>query len=193
MNKRKMAGKLIVLGFALFVIGAILSPRGIYEQPDIDTRVEIVNANQLRWVSSQALSGLAMVIIAAAFLLFTQHLKSAHPAWMLNLGAGGMILGALFGIVYLLQFTPDPGSVWSYPGTVASVSAAVVSTLIGFLMYALVFRRGAYPPWLRYLSLGAVALAAAIFLAGGGSVAFYAVAVIYLAAFAASFVLRRSR
>jgi hypothetical protein len=191
MNLQKISGILITSGFTLFVVGALLSPPGLYQESDIAVRVAVVNANQSSWIASQVVSGVSMVVFAVGFLYLSLHLKGKHPRWMLKVAASAMLVGAVSGVIYLFQYTPDPASVWNSVRAIPSIIAAMLFTVLGSLLYGLVFLRGDTPSWLGYLMLGAAAVSTGIFVAGGGAVAFFAIAIVYIAALIAGIVLLR--
>ncbi len=95
MNLQRLAGILMIVGFALVIIGSIVGPQ-IYQEPDNAVRLNLIADDQTGWFISNLSFALGAVATAIGFLLISIHLRGSVPLWLPYLAATVFILGSVF-------------------------------------------------------------------------------------------------
>lgn len=179
MSLERIAGLVIMVGVVLYIVAMFVSPR-LYQEPDINQRVSIIEANRTRWNVSQLLFGLGIGLPAVGFLLLTLHLHDIQRQWAIYAGAAAFILGALSGVIFVFRQTSDPVQYWASTQPSALIVGAVVLTLAGLLLYGVVFIQGGFPKWLGYVAVAAAVVLLAAFLVTRGTTGFVVASLSYL-------------
>jgi hypothetical protein len=162
MNLEQIAGVLILIGAALFVIAMLISPP-LYQEPDIDKREQIVKARRGRWNVSQIFFGLGVLVPAIGFLLLTIHLHRSQSHWSIYPGMAALLTGAVAGTAFVYLQTLDPGRYWRHSGPVALIVVYVVLTLGALIFYGIAFGQADLPNWLGPLVIGTAGVLLAAF------------------------------
>lgn len=160
MNKQRLSGIVLITGFIVFVLGGfIFTPPNLYQETDIDARMQIVEAYRSQFTNSQIASVVGGVGMALGYLLLTLHLQGDDTARLANFGAAAMLLGTISLAIYIVQGISDPRA---YLDRAARESSGLLIylegyawlTIAGYLLYGIVFLRGDFPRWLAYFTLG---------------------------------------
>lgn len=179
MSLERTAGLVIIVGVVLYIIAGIVSRR-LYQEPDISQRVSIIEVNRAHWDVSQLFFGLGIGLPAVGFLLLAFHLHGVQRQWLIYAGASAFILGALSGVIFIYRQTSDPVQYWASTQPSALIIGPVVMTLVGLLLYGVVFLQGGFPDWLGYIAVGAAVVLLAAFLVTRGTTGFVVASLSYL-------------
>jgi hypothetical protein len=179
MDLRIGAGVALIGTFVMLFGGAVLSPPGIYGEPDIGARLETIAAHQTRWFASQAVSGLALALAPVGYVLLALHFRQGGGGTLGAFAAGCILVGSLIGEVYLYRFAVDPGTYWERSS--ALLQAAVWLTIAGSFLFGLIFLQGGLPAWIGYITLLASASSAIVYLFANVP-SFFLVSLLYLVA-----------
>ena len=160
MSNVRLAGALLIIGFGLVVIGSVVGPPGLYQEPELDARLEIITANPGNWLASNGAWALAALITAAGLLVFSLGLRDTDTGTLGLVAGAAIILGAISFTIQLYLRQVSPGE--SYERTTLFTLGFIWLTLIGLLTYGVVFLRAQYPKWLASLFIGIPILLAAL-------------------------------
>jgi hypothetical protein len=164
MSNERLAGVLLIIGFGLVVIGSVVGPPGLYQEPELDARLEIITANPGNWLASNGAWALAVLVTAAGLLVFSVSLRDTDAGTLGLVAGAAIVLGAISFTIQLYLRQISPGE--NYERTTLFTLGFVWLTLIALLAYGVVFLRARYPKWLASLFIGVPILlvALAIFL-----------------------------
>jgi hypothetical protein len=160
MNKLRLSGIVLISSFFVLVLGSfILTPPRLYQERDIDVRMQIVEDYQSQFTNAQIATVVGAAGIAVGFLILTLHLQGDDTARLANFGAAAMLLGTISLAIFMLQGISDPRAYLeraSEEGTALSIYAEGFTwlTITAYLLYGIVFLRGDFPRWLAYTTLG---------------------------------------
>jgi hypothetical protein len=159
-NKSRLSGIVLITGFIVLVLGSfIFTPPRLYQERDIDVRMQIVEDYRSQFTNAQIVTVVGATVVAAGYLLLTGHLQGDKTAGLANFGAAAMLLGTISLAIFMLQGISDPRAYLeraSEEGTALSIYAegSTWLTIAGYLLYGIVFLRGDFPRWLAYTTLG---------------------------------------
>lgn len=192
MNLQQYAGISLILGFIFILAASIVGPPRLYQEPESETRLEIIAHYPARWVVSNIFFALGGLITASGLLLFSLQIWGNANAWLISLSAVAYVLGTIAWVIFLYRRTINSSSLFtSYafsPLTVALIGFIV----IGLLLYGIVFLQTGYPGWLGVVTIVGMALigGAALFFPSQFFASFPP-QVIYLVTFVAGIVILR--
>jgi hypothetical protein len=191
MSYEKIAGILIIAGFIIFWAGNIYSPPGIYQEPDNQVRLALVEQYQTRWVISQAGGGVGIAVIALGLLALGVHWRQEQGPWLTYLPAALNLLSVAFVSWYLYQYIVDPLTGWEGAPSNISTWISTLSMLGAGVLFGILFLRTGYPAWLGYVTIGYCALAIGAFIIFNPP-SFYLISLYYFAVLAAGIVALRA-
>ena len=160
MNKQRLSGIVLIASIVMMVLSGIIFPLpNLYQETDIDVRMQIVEQGGSNFTNAQIITIVAVAGMAVGYLLLTLHLQGEKTARLANFGAAAMIIAAISITIYLLIGISDPRA---YLDRAARESSGIAIYLQGFaylaiagyLLYGVVFLRAGFPKWLAYFTLG---------------------------------------
>jgi hypothetical protein len=160
MNKLRLSGIVLIVGFIVVMLGGLLfTPPNLYQERDIDVRMQIVEDFRSQFTIAQIASVVGAVGIAVGYLLLTLHLQGSETAVLAYFGAAAILLGTISLAIYNLDGISDPRTYLdrtAREGTALSIYTEGFTwlTIIGYLVYGIVFLRGNFPRWLAVFTLG---------------------------------------
>ena len=160
MNKLRLSGIVLITGFIVLVLGSFIqTPPRLYQERDIDVRMQIVEDYQSQFTNAQISTVVGATGLAVGYLLLTLHLQRDETAGLAMFGAAAMLLGTISLAILMLQGISDPRAFLeraSVEGTALSIynEGFTWLTITGYLLYGIVFLRGDFPKWLAYITLG---------------------------------------
>lgn len=164
MNKQRLSGIVLITGFLVLALGGfIFTPPNLYQERDIEVRMQIVEDYRSQFNFTQIATAVGMAGMAAGYLLLTLHLQGDETARWANFGAAAMLLAAISLAILMLGGISNPHAYLdrnSTEGTTLSIYDAGFTwlTIAGYLLYGFVFLRGDFPRWLAYTTLGITTL-----------------------------------
>lgn len=164
MNKQRLSGIVFIVSFLVVALGGIIfTPPGLYQETDIEVRMQIVEDYESQFTVAQIASIVGVAGIALGFLLLTLHLQGKETARWADLGAAAMLLGMISLAIYNLQTLSDPRTyldraLRNSAGLSIFADGFTWLTIAGYLLYGIVFLRGDFPRWLAYFTLGITTL-----------------------------------
>lgn len=164
MIRRRLSGTVLIASVLVIALGGIFfTPPGLYQETDINLRMQIVDEHQSQFTISQVMSILAATGMALGYLILTLQLQRDGQARWANLGAAAMILATISLATYVLLTLADPRTYLDRALRESSGLSFIVDlfawlTIAGYLLYGIVFLRGDFPKWLAYATLGITAL-----------------------------------
>lgn len=171
MNSQRLSGIVLIFSFAVLVIfGYILTPPNLYQESDIGVRMNIVEQYRSQFNTAQIATAVGGVGMAVGYLLLFLYLRRDKTARLASIGVVVMFLGAVSLAILMLRGISDPraylerNSAQGSPLLIYEQGYAWL-TILGYLLYGLVFLRSDFPRWLAYFTLGytTVILVVAIF------------------------------
>lgn len=160
MSKQRLSGIVLIIGFIVLVLfGFVFTPPNLYQEPDIEVRMQIVERHRSRFTTAQIATVVGAVVIAVGYLLLTLHLQEGETARFANFGAAAMLLGTISLAILMLLGIADPraylerGSLSGSPATIYDDGFTWL-TIAGYLLYGFVFLRADFPRWLAIFILG---------------------------------------
>ena len=164
MNKLRLSGIVLITSVIVMALGSfILTPPRLYQERDIDVRMQIVEDYQSQFTITQVATVISMTGMAVGYLLLTLHLQGDETARLANFGAAAMLLGTISAAIYMLQGISDPRAFLDVAaressGLLIYLEGFAYLTIAGYLFYGIVFLRGDFPRWLAYTTLGITTL-----------------------------------
>ncbi len=166
MNTQNIAAILLIVGVAAMVASFVIGLPGIYQTPDFQQRVQIIEESKARWNIAQSSIGLSLVLMASGFTLLAAHLRTSTNGWVAALGAGIFVAGTIAGAYFLYRQTIDPLS--SYQGDFKTFEYLYYwLALTGLLLFGIAFLQVDLPAWLGYVTAGAALVYGIYFLISG--------------------------
>lgn len=172
MNKLRLSGILLIVSFVvLLLFGFIFTPPNLYQERDIDVRMQIVADYRGQFIIAQIATAIAVAGMTGGYLFLTLHLRGEKTAMLANFGAAAMLIGAISLAILMLGGIADPRAYLernSMGGSALSIydHGFTWLTIAGYLLYGSVFLRGDFPRWLAIFTLGftILVLIAALFI-----------------------------
>jgi hypothetical protein len=159
MNMHHLAGIVIIVGFVIYWIGNLYSPPNVYQESDLDVRLQIVDDYPARFAVSQGLGGVGIAVIVVGLLLVSvQPLDDSSP-WLTYLPAALNIAALVLLAIWLYQYINDPASIWGSAEQSQWTLGASILMMISGLLYGILFLQIGLPAWLCYLNIGYAAVA----------------------------------
>lgn len=159
MNMHRLAGIVIVVGFVIYWIGNLYSPPNVYQETDLDLRLQIVDDYPARFAVSQGLAGVGMAVIVAGLFLVSIRSPGDATPWLTYLPAALILVSVALLAIWLYQYISDPASIWGSDAQSQWMLGAQVLMMIGALLYGFLFLQIGLPAWLSYLNIGYAAVA----------------------------------
>ena len=178
MASQRLSAVLLIVAALGILLSSFTNAPGLYQTQDIVERLRIIEEHRSRWMASQALGSLAILLLAAGFSLLALKLRSDSVEWMPVVGATAIVAGALSGLYFLYLQTVDPRGGYSgqYP---LPEELAYWLWLGGQLLFGIAFLQAGLPTWLGYLTAGAaLSYAIVFFLTGAGFMTPFLLAVV---------------
>lgn len=162
MNQLNLAGILSIVGFILVILASIASPPRMFQEPDSQVRIEIIEKYPARWLASNVLFGLAGMATVAGLILFSITVQGQVSSTLNWLAALFYSLGTVLWILFLYNRTVNPARLFEdysfSPGTIA-----LIGLLLGsLLLYGIVYIQAGYPGWLGFGTIGLTVLIGAL-------------------------------
>ena len=111
-------------------------PKGIYQEPDLKKRAEIIEADNSSWNISQFLLGLSAILTATGFTTLAVNLRGLANAWIPTSGAAAIVVGAVSAVIFIYRQTTDP--LGSYEGAYSSAEMLYYwLTIAGLLLFGI--------------------------------------------------------
>jgi hypothetical protein len=165
-NLQNSAAVLLIAGVAAMVASFVIGLPGIYQTPDLQERVRIIEESKARWNISQFAIGLSLVLTAIGIALLAGGFRASTNSWVAVLGAGIFVAGSIAGAVFLIRQTIDPLS--SYQGDFKAFEFAYYwLALAGLLLFGIAFLQADLPAWLGYVTAGSALVYGIYFLVSG--------------------------
>jgi hypothetical protein len=180
----------IIIGSVFYFAAMPVAPQ-VYQEADIGRRVAILAANGKRWLVSQGLFALGMLVPAAGFSLLTLSSRALPPGWLIFLGAAAFLIGAINGAYLICRQTLDPAAFWENTLPIPNIIGYlyIILSLLALIIYGIAFILGSYPDWIGYLMSGAGAIMLTAFLVLRGEGGFFISVLIYLVTLTAGIVI----
>lgn len=160
MNNRRLSGIVLIISFVVLVIfGYMFTPPNLYQESDIGIRMNIVAGHRSQFNIAQIATSVGGVGMAVGYLLLALYLRKDKTARLASIGAVVMFLGAVSLAILMVGGIVDPRAYLdrnSAQGSALSIfdQGYAWPTIIGYMLYGLVFLRGDFPRWLAYFTLG---------------------------------------
>lgn len=160
MTKQRLSGIVLIIGVIVLLLGGfIFTPPNLYQERDIDVRLQIVEEHRAQFANAQIASVIGVAGVTTGFLLLTLHLQRDKTAGLAKFGAAAILLGTISLAIFMLRGISDPRAYLdrgSMEGTALTIydKGFTWLTIAGYLLYGIVFLRGDFPRWLAYGSLG---------------------------------------
>lgn len=168
MDTQRLTAILLIAGAAILLVSGLFGPQGIYQEPDLQKRVQIIEENKTGWYIAQSLLGLSVLLTAAGFFVLNIRLYKVANPWPHTLGATAFIFGAISGFIFLYRQTTDP--LGAYGGAYSGMESLYYwLALIGLLLFGIAFLQAGLPAWLGYLTIGATVLFSIVFFLVSGA------------------------
>ncbi|MFQ5922442.1 MAG: hypothetical protein ACE5M4_06325 [Anaerolineales bacterium] len=166
MDTQSLSAILLIAGFAVLLPAWLFSPPGIYQTPDLQRRVQIIEEYKTRWNITQPLIGLSLLLTAIGFAVLALHLRTLATARVPGLAAVAFIVALIPAAIFLYQQTTDP--LGSYEGAYSGMETLYYwLALAGLLLFGVAFLQAGLPAWLGYVTVGATLLYGIVFLVSG--------------------------
>lgn len=152
MSKQRLSGVLLIIGFGFVVVSSLIGPPGLYQEPNLDARLEIISVNPGNWFATNGVFALAILITAAGLLIFSTNLRDTNIGWVGLVANAAIILGSVSFVVHigLRQFLPAENleriTLFSMGG--------FWLILVALLAFGMVFLRVKFPRWFAALFVG---------------------------------------
>lgn len=162
MNQLNLPGYLLIAGFVVVLLATFAGPPGLFQEPDSEKRLEIIETYQSRWVASNVLFVLGGLATAAGLILFTIYAQGEVNSLLNWLAALSYSLGTVLWIIFLYNRTVNPAQLFEdyafTPGTIALIGLLIG----GLLLYGIVYIQAGYPGWLGFGTVGLTVLIGAL-------------------------------
>jgi hypothetical protein len=147
MNAAQIAGFMLIAGFVFVLVASTTGPPGLYMEPDLDRRLELVTTHVASWAASNLFFGLAALLTAVGLSLFSLHIWETVNPWSAGVGTAAYILGALAYAVFLGRRTVDLAALLGDYTFSPQTAILLASLVIGLLLYGVVILQAGYPGW----------------------------------------------
>jgi hypothetical protein len=166
MDTLRISAVLLIASAATVMLAAAIIPPGLYQTPDIDERLQIIEAHRTLWLSGTALFVLYAALTIVGFSLLAYAMWTGGQGWISVLGAIAIVAGTVLGMyfVYLQTIDPRGGYSGAYP---TPENLAYWLWLAGALIFGVAFLQSDLPNWLGFVTAGAAAVYSIVFLITG--------------------------
>lgn len=152
--QQNLSGYLLIAGFAMVLLASFAGPPGLFQEPESEKRLEIIETHQSRWIASNVLFVLGALATAAGLILFSLSIQGDVNSllnWLAVLFYG---LGTVLWIIFLFNRTINPAQLFeNYVFTPSTI--ALVGLLVGgLLLYGILYIQAGYPGWLGFGTVG---------------------------------------
>jgi hypothetical protein len=162
MDTGLLSAILLLAGLGAFTAAFLIGPKGLYQEPDLQKRVQSIERDKSRWNIAQLLIGLSLLLTAAGYVALASLLSTIESAWIPGLGAIAFVAGAISGDLFVYRQTIDP--LGSFEGNYSSMEMMYYwLALAGLLLFGAAFFLADYPAWLGWLTVGSTILYGAVF------------------------------
>ena len=166
MDTQRLSAILLIAGFAISMLANLLGPWGIYQESDLQRRVQIIGESKTRWNIAQFLNGFSLVLTAVGFAVLASGLRTVANAWIPGLGAAAFVVGLIPAAIFLYRQTTDP--LGAYEGAYSGMQTLYYwLALAGLLLFGVAFLQAGLPAWLGYVTVGATLLYGIFYLVSG--------------------------
>ena len=107
MEATRLAGIFIILGFIIFWAGNIYSPPNVYQETDLQLRMQIVAEYPARWAISQGVGGAGIAVMVLGLLILSVRMAGAYGPWLTYVPSALSIVAVILTSVYLYQYIND--------------------------------------------------------------------------------------
>jgi len=148
MDQEQLAGYLLIAGFVSVLVASFVGPPKLYQEPESETRLALIADHPTRWAASNLFFALGGLVTAAGLALFSLQLRGSVSTWLIGLGATAYILGTIVWAIFMVQRTINPASLFTSYAFSPLTVALLGLTVIGLLLYGVIFLQAGYPGWL---------------------------------------------
>lgn len=166
MNQPQIVAILLILGFGFVLAASFVGPPRLYQEPDVNRQLELIDEHQTTWIISNVFFGLAGVVTAVGLALFSLQLRGGENAWLAVLGSAVYAIGALGYVVFLYQRAVDPAALFTDYSFSPLTVVLLAGLIIGLLLTGAAFLQAGYPVWLGIVTITGMVLI-------GGSALFF--------------------
>jgi hypothetical protein len=162
MNQLNVAGVSLIAGFILVILASVMGPPRLYQEPDSQIRLKIIEEHPGRWLASNTLFGLGGLATAAGLTLFSSYARGdVSPVlnWLSALAYG---LGTVLWLLFLYNRQVNPGQLFENYDFSPFTVALIGLMLVGLLLYGVVYTQAGYPGWLGVGTAGLTVLIGAL-------------------------------
>jgi hypothetical protein len=110
-DSARLAAILVAAGLPLFIVAGIVTPSGLYQEPEGAVRLSIIDAQWSRFVAAQVLWSAWLLVPALGFALLSRHLH-VPMAWLPTAATLVILAGAVAGSAFVALQTADPQRFW---------------------------------------------------------------------------------
>lgn len=159
MNNRRLSGIVLIISFVVLVIfGYLFTPPNLYQESDIGVRMNIVEQYRSQFNIAQIATTVGGLGMGVGYLLLSLYLRRDRTARLASIGAIAMLIGAVSLAILMLEGISDPRAYLERNSAQGSTLLIYEQgyawlTILGYLLYGLVFLRGDFPKWLAYFTL----------------------------------------
>lgn len=139
---------MLIAGFVFIIVASSIGPPRLYQEPDSKARLEIIANHRTRWTASNLCFAFGGLVTAAGLALFSLQLRGSVSAWLIGPAVAAYTLGAIVWAIFMYQRTVDPSSLFTSYAFSPLTVALLALTVIGLLLYGVVFLQAGYPGWL---------------------------------------------
>lgn len=150
MNQLNLAGILTIAGFLLIILASIVNPPRLFQEPDIQKQLEILEDHPMRWLVTNVLFGLGGVVTAAGLVLFSILVQGEVNSILNWLAALCYCFGTVLWILFLYNRTVNPSQLFENYSFSPSTIALIGLLLSSLLLYGIVYIQAGYPGWLGF-------------------------------------------
>lgn len=178
---------LMIIGFSLIIIGAVIGPPGVYQKPELADRLKIIDKHQGRWKATNIISALGILFTSTGFLVISISIWKSQNQTLLFLGAAGAVISGLAISIESYLRAIDPATRLSSNSAMFAIGLGAF--IVAIFLFGFIFLQAGYPAWLGYLMIGA----ALVLGAGAIFIDFFIGELILLIPFIAAIVILRQR
>ena len=158
MKLQLSSGILLVAGFVCVLIASVTVTARIFQEKDPAVRLDIIAENKKQWMVSNTFWALAAVVTGVGFLLLSLHYRETISGWLLALAAGAYLIGVLAWVIFAYRRVVDPAPAFENYQFTPLTWLLLGGTVIGLLLYGVIFMQVGYPGWLGISLIGMSAL-----------------------------------
>lgn len=161
----QISAVLLIVAFVVLAASAVIGVPGLYAAENIDAQVELIGAHRRRWLGTQALVSLYVLVATAGFVALAVDLASSVSVLLPAVAAVAIGVGSASGLYFVYLQTADPRGGYSGKYPLPEV-AAYWLWLAGVLVLGVALL-AAGPLWLGLLAVGGAVVFLAFYLITG--------------------------